>query len=146
MIAREPLAADALGSDVGGDLVAGGALLETGLAQRNGLSGGASANADVAPFVPGPGSPTDGTRVEAIDAPRSASAGAGRAAGTGTAGAAGVDDGLTADGPGGPGAPQGDVEAGGDISDSVDEAAGMDGSNAPSEAPPADAGAQGGQA
>jgi hypothetical protein len=41
--------------------------------------------------------------------------------------------------------PQGDVEAGGDISDSVDEAAGMDGSNAPNEAPPADAGAQGGQ-
>ena len=47
--------------------------------------------------------------------------------------------------PSGPGAPSGDVEGGGDISDSVDEGAGIDGTNEPAEAAPADAGAQGGE-
>jgi len=119
-IASQPLAADALGSDGGADLVAGGALLEAGLAQRN-RAPAAGTTPELAPFLPGPGMPTDGTAVEAID-----------------------DDGLTADGPG-PGAPSGDVEGGGDISDSVDESAGMDGDNSPAEAAPADAGAQGGE-
>jgi hypothetical protein len=113
---------DALGSDGGADLVAGGALLETGLAQRDPAL--ADPQPELAPFRPGPGMPTDGTGVEAVEAID--------------------DDGLTADGPG-PGAPSGDVEAGGDISDSVDEGAGIDGNNEPAEAAPADAGAQGGE-
>jgi hypothetical protein len=114
---------DELGSDGGADLVAGGALLETGLAQRD-PSLATDPSPELAPFRPGPGMPTDGTGVEAVEAIG--------------------EDGLTADGPG-PGAPSGDVEGGGDISDSVDEGAGMDGNNEPAEAPPADAGAQGGE-
>lgn len=83
----------------------------------------------VAPFAPDPGMPTDGSRVEAIEVPTSA-----------RAGNEAVD--LAADGPGSLGA-QADVEAGGDISDAVDEGAGIDGGNAPVEPAPADAGAQG---
>jgi hypothetical protein len=160
-IARTPLAAD-VDSDVGADLVAGGALLEAGLAQRTAVpataaSAGARApdsehasflldeaieetfpaSDPVSPFVPARGMPTDGTEVESIDA----------GPGPGAAGQE-ADDGLTADGPGAPGAaasdPGGDVEGGGDLSDSIDEGVGAGaGANAPSEPPPADAGALG---
>jgi hypothetical protein len=162
-IARAPRAAD-IDSDVGADLVAGGALLEAGLAQRNAVpattAGSAApqtgdethasqlldeaieetfpASDPVSPFVPARGMPTDGTEVESVDAGPGPGATAQEA-----------EDGLTADGPGAaPGAasgdPGGDVESGGDLSDSIDEGVGAGaGANAPNEAPPADAGAQG---
>lgn len=156
---------EGLGSDVGADLVAGDALLETGLADTprpdraavedtaprvegqahqsqlldEALEESFPASDPVSPFVPSRGMPTDGTRVEAVAVERGTDAGANAT----TASSAADDDGLTAEGPGTPAAPSADVELGGSISDAVDEGAGVEGDNGPTESSPADAGAQG---